>query len=215
MTAPTQTREAWLHKAIEAMRPRFAEVGLPIPEKIHVSVGFGGAARAENKNILAVCWATAASADSVNHIFISPVMDDTARVLDVLMHELIHAADDCKSGHKGAFAEAATRLGLTGKMTATVASVELAAEFITLAETLGDYPHGKFTAFDIPARPKGETPGEDEPADEPRVSSGPRAQGTRMLKLSCPEDGYTVRTTAKWLAVGLPTCPCGQELAQA
>ncbi len=215
-TAPaaTQTREAWLQKAIEAMRPRFEQVGLPIPARIHVSVGFGGAARAENKSILAVCWATAASADKVNHIFISPVLDDTARVLDVLMHELIHAADDCKSGHKGAFAEAATRLGLTGKMTATVASIDLAAEFITLAETLGDYPHGKFTAFDRPAAPKpGETPAT--PGDEPKVSSGPRAQGTRMLKLACPEDGYTVRTTAKWLAIGVPSCPCGQEMIQA
>ncbi|MDT8915806.1 hypothetical protein [Amycolatopsis sp. PS_44_ISF1] len=208
MTAPTQTREMWLHKAIEALRPRFEEVGMPLPEKIHVSVGFGGAARAENKFILAVCWATEASADKANHIFISPVLDDTARILDVLIHELIHAADNCKSGHKGPFAEAATRLGLTGKMTATVASVELAAEMITLAETLGDYPHGKFTAFDHAPAPK---PGE-EPAPKPKVSSGPSAQGTRMLKLVCPEDGYTVRTTAKWLAVGYPSCPCGAEL---
>jgi len=211
MTAPTQTRETWLHKAIEVLRPRFIEAGLPLPEKIHVSVGFGGAARAENKNILAVCWARAASADGVNHIFISPVMDDTARVLDVLIHELIHAADDCTHGHKGAFAETATRLGLTGKMTATVASLELAAEMILLAETLGEYPHGRFTAFDTAPAPK---PGED-PAEKPRVSSGPSKQGTRQLKIQCQEEhdgefcGYTARTTARWLEVGFPTCPAG------
>jgi len=35
------TREAWLHRAIEAFRPRFSEIGLPLPGKLHVSVGFG------------------------------------------------------------------------------------------------------------------------------------------------------------------------------
>ncbi|WP_394620999.1 hypothetical protein JNUCC0626_18450 [Lentzea sp. JNUCC 0626] len=210
MSAPTITREAWLHAAIEAFRPRFEEVGLPLPEKIHVSVGFGGSARAENKNILGVCWSRAASADEVNHIFISPVLDDTARVLDVLIHELIHAADDCQSGHKGRFAETATRLRLEGPMTATTASVELAAEMITLAATLGEYPHGKFIAFDrVKVRP--EVPGDETVPTSPS-SSGPKAQGTRMLKVICPEDGYTVRTTAKWLAKGYPSCPCGSEM---
>jgi hypothetical protein len=36
--------------------------------------------------------------------------------------------------------------------------------------------------------------------------------GTRMLKCQCPKCGYVVRTTAKWLAVGVPTCPCGEEM---
>lgn len=27
--------------------------------------------------------------------------------------------------------------------------------------------------------------------------------------VECPECGYTVRTTARWIAEGLPTCPCG------
>jgi hypothetical protein len=213
MTAPTVTREMWLHNAIEALRPRFEEVGMPLPEKLHVSVGFGFGSKAESKNILGQCWARRASEDNVNHLFISPEVNDTARILDILLHELIHAADDCEHGHKGAFAEAATRLGLTGKMTATVASVELAAEMMCLAETLGEYPHGALTAATlmrtkqpVPAGPGGEG------GDGGRISSGPKPQGTRMLKLVCPEDGYTVRTTAKWLAVGYPSCPCGAEL---
>jgi hypothetical protein len=88
------TREAWLHRAIEAFRPRFTEIGLPLPDKVHVSVGFGYSSRAESKYILGQCWAPAATLIS-------------------LLHELIHAADDCQSGHKGAFAEAATRLDPT------------------------------------------------------------------------------------------------------
>jgi hypothetical protein len=36
-----------------------------------------------------------------------------------------------------------------------------------------------------------------------------KPQGTRMLKVQCGSCGYTVRTTAKWIEVGLPLCPCG------
>jgi hypothetical protein len=60
-----------------------------------------------------------------------------------LLHELIHAAGDCASGLRGAFAQAATRLGLHGLTTVTRPSVELAAEMITLADALGPFPHAK------------------------------------------------------------------------
>jgi hypothetical protein len=33
-----------------------------------------------------------------------------------------------------------------------------------------------------------------------------------MIKLVCPETGYTVRTTKKWLALGVPTSPAGCEM---
>lgn len=208
----TRTREGWLLAAVEVLRPRFDEVGLPLPEKVRVSVGFGGNTRAESANVLGVCWARRASEDGVNQIFISPELNDTARILDVLLHELIHAADDCEHQHKGAFAEAATRLGLEGKMTATVASIGLAAEMIVLAEELGTYPHGALTGYSARRAPK---PVPGTPGALPPVSSGPKPQGTRMLKVMCPADGYTVRTTEKWLAIGLPTCPCGTEMERA
>lgn len=43
----------------------------------------------------------------------------------------------------------------------------------------------------------------------------PAPQKNRQLKLECPECGYTARATAKWIAVGMPTCPCGGEFARA
>ena len=41
-----------------------------------------------------------------------------------------------------------------------------------------------------------------------------KKQTTRLIKVFCPDPGcgYTVRTTAKWLAVGTPTCVCGEEM---
>ena len=121
------TREAWLHRAIEVFRPRFTEIGLPLPAELHVSVGFGYGSRAESKYILGQCWARRASADGVNHIFLGPQEGDPAGMLVSLLHELIHAADDCASGHKGTFAEAATRLGFEGPMTRTPPGIDLAA----------------------------------------------------------------------------------------
>lgn len=215
MTAPTTTRESWLHAAIEAFRSRFSEIGMPLPEQIHVSVGFGYGAKRESAVILGQCWARIASEDGINHLFVSPEVNDTARILDILVHELIHAADDCQSGHKGAFAEAATRLGLEGPMTATTANIQLAAEMLCLAETLGEYPHGalqpsKLITPRIPA-----TPGAPKDQPKPRIHSGPGTQTTRMIKVECPCCGYVVRTTQKWLSVGNPYCPTGTEMIPA
>src|SRR5690349_10363518 len=127
MTTKFSTREEWLVAAVEAFRPMFsALVDEQIPA-VRVSVGWPGGNGRKNA-VIGQCWATAASADKVAQLFISPVLDDAVRVLDVLAHEIIHAIDDCQSGHKGRFAKIAKALGLTGKMTATVAGDELKAE---------------------------------------------------------------------------------------
>src|SRR5690606_38637603 len=95
---------------------------------VKVSVGWPGGPGRKNC-VIGQCWAPAAAADGVSHVFISPVLDDAVRVLDVLAHELVHAinfaeGDNC--GHRGRFAKIAKGIGLTGKMTATVAGEELA-----------------------------------------------------------------------------------------
>ncbi|MDM4718431.1 SprT-like domain-containing protein [Micromonospora sp. WMMA1363] len=215
------TREAWLHRAIDVFRPRFDEIGMPLPERVHVSVGFSYGARAESAKVLGSCWAKRASKDGVNHIFISPESGDTVEVLETLLHELIHAADDCESGHKAAFAEAATRLGFEGPMTATPAGMGLTVELMTMAETLGEYPHG---ALEVPARVPSTTPVPTGAAGGSstggKLHSGPAKQGTRMIKVvcntpDCPCEGYTVRTTSKWLEVGAPKCPMGHDMERA
>lgn len=215
----TVTREAWLHAAVETFRPRFVEIGLPIPEKVHVSVGFGALARAESKNIRGVCWPRGASKDGVNHLFISPCLGEggengVTQVLLTLLHELIHAADDCMCGHRGTFAEAATRLGFVGKMTSSEASIELGADLEVLAAELGLYPHGVLD----PAPVLVTVGSNGEPLAIPRSigPSGPRAQTNRHIKATCPSDGhrpYSVRLS-RGIAeeMGLPTCPCGSEM---
>src|SRR5690606_23016796 len=110
------TREEWLVAAVEAPRPLFAEVGEEIPA-VRVSVGWPGG-RGRKNSVIGQAWAKEAAADGVAQVFISPVLDDASRVLDVLAHEIVHVVDENKSGHKGRFARIAKGIGLEGKMTA-------------------------------------------------------------------------------------------------
>jgi hypothetical protein len=202
------SREAWLERAIEIFRPRFTEVGLPLPDHIHVSVGFGYGARQESKFILGQTWARRASEDGVNHVFIGPQEGDPAAMLVTLLHELIHVADDVQSGHRGAFAEAATRLGFNGPMTETPPTTALAAELAVIAAELGAFDHGKLDV-ELAKVPVPVPAGEGETAEPPKIHSGPAKQGTRMIKLVAPDCGYQVRTTRKWIEQGAPMCPHG------
>lgn len=185
----TKTREEWLIAATEAMRPLFAEVGAEIPA-VRISVGWpGGGGRNLNK-VIGQCWATRASADGVAQIFISPVLDHSETVLATLAHELVHAVDDCKSGHKGDFVRIAKGIGLTGKMTATVAGDELLSRLSSIVAEIGPYPHAKLETSRVPIK----------------------KQSTRMLKVYCETTGYTLRTTRKWLEeYGEPICPCCRQ----
>jgi len=185
------TREEWLVAAVEALRPLFAEVGEEIPA-VRVSVGWPGG-RGRKNSVIGQAWAKEAAADGVAQVFISPVLDDASRVLDVLAHEIVHVVDENKSGHKGRFARIAKGIGLEGKMTATVAGEALKARLDEIAADLGAYPHAALASMD--------------------GADGPKKQTTRMLKVECANgSGYIVRTTRKWLdEVGFPLCPCHRE----
>jgi hypothetical protein len=111
-----------------------------------------------------------------------------------LRHELVHAAG--RRGHGKEFKTLAVELGLTGPMTATVASPEL-LDFInwTLLPKLGKYPHGAITGRGQIVVPP------TEPGDKPivlRPDDRPKKQSARMLKAECPECGYTIRLAKKW-----------------
>jgi len=194
------TREAWLEAAVDGLRPLFESVGAPLPQ-VRVSVGW---ARGSRKAI-GQCWDAKATEDGVAQIFISPSLVDLvgtpiededqeikAGVLDVLLHECIHAAIGTKEKHGPVFRKTAHAVGLGGKMTATRPTGACCVRLSALAETLGPWPHGKITAQ-------------------------PKKQTTRMIKVVCSDPececgGYTLRTTGKWIDVGMPTCPYGSKM---
>jgi len=180
-----ETREQWLMGAADTMRKDlFLRNDETVPT-VKISVGFPGGGNARKR--IGECWDPEASEDKISQVFISPILDDSVRVLDVLAHELIHAIYP-KAGHKGPFKRVAKKIGLTGKMTATVAGPELEKELKKMASKLGHYPHSKLNLNDR------------------------KKQKTRNLKCICQDCGYTARTANKWLELlGAPICPCNDE----
>jgi len=186
------TREAWLTAATDLLRPEFDLRGKSLPLAIRVTCGFPLHAR--RSKAIGQCWASTASADKTIEIMVSPVLADPFAVLEVLVHELCHATDGAMN-HGVAFQKVAADMFLvacgTGKQPwkSTKGSELFIPRYAPMLDALGDYAHAELV-------PGAET----------------KTQPTRMLKLCCPSCGYTVRTTAKWVAAGLPTCPCGDTL---
>lgn len=198
MAPPTHkakiNREQWLNDAVSLMRNRlFADHGFTVPAKVRISVGFPKGARGGGSGAIGQCWTPESSGDSHGEIFIHPAIADPVRVLDITAHELVHSINHAagQTGHGKVFADIAKVIGLEGKMTATVAGSGLLLVLNDYSKMLGPFPHQALT------------PG-----------GGPKKQGTRLLKVLCPRCGYAVRVTAKWVDVGLPTCPCGEDMVQ-
>ena len=186
MTTKFNTREEWLQAALDELRPEFGSRSLSLPAVIRTACGFTSAGR--RGRVIGECWSPKASADAATEILISPTLDDGREVLAVLIHELIHASGI--QGHGKAFGRAAAAMDLDGPNKATVPGPGFDARYAPIIDFLGSYPHAKLLLAQ----------------DKPK-------QGTRMLKAACPSCGYTVRLTAKWAALGLPTCVCGDTLA--
>jgi len=177
---PSLERQQWLERAVEALRVRFADAGYVTPQKIRVSIGWPK--RAASCGAIGECWATEASSDQHNELFVSPELTEGARILDVLAHELVHATVGTGAGHRKPFKQCALKIGLQGPMRATTASPEFTAWAEALMRRIGPYPAGFLT-------------------DTPK-------QGTRMLKCECSRCGYIARVSGKWLLLaGPPICP--------
>jgi hypothetical protein len=195
MSKNLNTREEWLEAAVEELRPLFKGAGYDIP-KVRVTCGWPSSkGLARKKKAIGECWDAKATEDGVAQIFISPVLNNDTLVsekgvLEVLVHELVHAVVGCEAGHRKPFSNCADAVGLEKPWTATTATPELIARFESLvADKLGKYPHAAIV---------------------PIVRE--KTQSTRMIKAECADCGYTVRVTRKWIEVGNPHCPLHGEM---
>jgi len=140
MTTTKQARELWLQKAITLFARNWSALGVTVPADVQVSCSFPGGGSAHTR--IGECWPRSRSAAKVNEVFINPSMDNTAAVLDVLGHELIHAVDDCRSKHRGAFNTISRTVGYSGGKQSKANSVEAHALLACIAADIGPYPHG-------------------------------------------------------------------------
>jgi len=180
-----KTREDWLKAAAARLQPRFSGTGSAPAEKLEALVSWprGGSKTAIGQCFPGKTW----TADDTTYVTVSPILGaDPARVLDVLLHEMIHACGI--NGHGKDFRKVATALGLEGKMRATVAGAALRADLVALAKELGPYPHVLMKA------PRGKEAAEG-------------SKNTVKLRTS-HIDGYHVWMSPKQFAKhGAPMCP--------
>lgn len=187
-------REAWLRNAVELLSVElFNPVAIKLPAKLQVSVGIphGRKGKKGSSHAIGQCWNPHCSKNAHTEIFIHPEIDDAFEVIEILIHECIHAAGVWN--HKKEFKAMAVKVGLGGKMTATEADETLAKRIKAWVKTLPTYPHAGLDIYG-------------------GSGDGPKKQGTRMIKCLCDHCGYAVRTSQKWIDVGLPVCPCGEEM---
>ena len=186
------TREEWLNSVADELNSRvFKQAGHELPPvKLSCSWALGN--RAKNKKTLGQCFPRGVSKAGINEIMIVPTVADSVEIADTLAHELVHAVDDCKSGHGKGFKDICLAVGLDGetKMKHAKAGEKLLTEIEAIVKGLGDYPHSE---IDITERKK---------------------QTTRQKKVQCENCEsifYTSRTHIQKLH-DLSPCPfCSEE----
>jgi hypothetical protein len=173
-------REQWLMSAVDHLVPLFERSGYSVPI-VKVSVGFPSTG-AKGRH-LGQCWSTKSAVDGINQIFIAPHLQTPFDFLDTLVHELVHAVDDCQNKHGPVFKKMALKLGMKGPMRSAGAGPELKVKLEEMAASLGAYPHAKLIVPRkvIDRRPR------------------PRAK--------CSECGFTVPMLKAFVHYGPPICP--------
>jgi predicted Zn-ribbon and HTH transcriptional regulator len=174
------TREAWLLAAVEHLRPLFAAKGFAVPP-CQVSCGF--ASTGTRSGHVGQCWSTKSASNELNQIFIAPTLKSAYDVIDTLVHELVHAVDNCENKHGKEFKKIALKMGMKGPMRSAEAGPELKATLTSLLDTLGEYPHGHLKVGMRKATRR----------DRPRAK--------------CKHCGYQVPMLKKFLTYGPPICP--------
>ena len=186
----TMNREHRLTRAaLEIEAALFAPLGKALPAKWRVACSWPSSrASKTNNRTIGQCFDPSASADGTTELLVSMSEDDAFEVLAILAHEMVHAVEGVAAGHGPAFKRTATAIGLTGKMTATVAGDAFKRSATPLLAILGDYPHA---AVSLATRKK---------------------QTTRMVKMACGDCGYIARTSQKNIDTHGPAlCPCNHE----
>lgn len=173
---PHPNRESWLNDVAGRLRPAFAQLGVPLPDRLRIAIGFpstGWRAKATGE-----CWDSTAGTDATFEILIRPDLAeaDGALALSVavaLTRELVHAAVGIGAGMGPVYRKVALGIGLIGPMRATNA---------------GPAPRSPLAPASRPAGMSGA------PAPPAATSPAPLASGsTRLGRPTAPSTGLCWR----------------------
>ena len=181
-------REAWLTELAKRIVPDIeARVDVTMPA-YRIAMGFPSRnALSRYRRVIGQCWKHTVSLDGVHELFISPMIHDPVEVAGTVVHELLHAGVGVEHGHKKPFAQAARKMLLEGKPTATIAGRDFADAIDPILRKLPPYPHSGMV-----------------------VDPTYKAPAGRMLKVECPVCSFKARITRAWLEneeYGAPICP--------
>lgn len=164
------------------------------------------------------CWSNGAGPDKpVDVVEIGAVSEEShIQLCGTVVHELAHVLAGYDAGHGKAWKDTANRLGLrlakaAGHLYQPAYLAPAMRERLAMLRADdgrplfgGVRPTGRGGLQVVVPRPCGAGIG-----THGGTSRGV-GSGSRMHKAACPKCGYTVRVSAKWIAVALPTCtPCG------
>jgi len=187
---PHPNRESWLTDVASRLRPAFAQLGAPLPDRLRIAIGFPSAGR--RAKATGECWDSTASADATFEILVRPDLAEAEGALALpvaaaLARELVHAAVGIRSGPGPAYRKVAHSIGL---MRATSPGPAFLALIAPVLDAAGPLPHARLEAdreAAAAAQDGGEAP----------ITTGPRKQANRHVKCSCPTCGYVARTARK------------------
>jgi len=134
-------RILWLSRAVQSLRQMCARRGLALPAQVTVHVA--DLTNTQHGPAIGLCWPSTSTGERIAAIAIERTMHDAVDILATLLHELIHAADDCRSQHGPWFAAWAAALGLVG-LPSTVPGPALRRELQQIARALGPYPQPQY-----------------------------------------------------------------------
>lgn len=159
----------------------FKPAGYELPK---YRIGCGGAVIKSKKNA-AECFNRVNSEDSTYEIFISPRYADPRNILLFIVHELCHTIAGTEAKHKKPFIEVMRAVGMVQPWKNSVAGGDLCSILLPMVDELGLFPHAPLN-----------------------IVRQPGQKGSRLIKVQCPDCGYVVRVTRKWLdEAGAPICP--------
>lgn len=142
-----KARETWLQEAVRLLDKSFfahLEPRHRLPAKLQVACSFPVGSPMK---IIGQAFQPTASKDEITtNVIVSPVLDEPFKVLDTLLHELVHAAlfaEHPNHKHGREFIELGRIVGLQKpwRSASIVPASETHNKVLEMADRLGPYPH--------------------------------------------------------------------------
>ena len=185
-----RTREEWLQRMLDALRPCFDKIGHPIPDQVRVSCSWPSqAVRSRSRRRVGECWCAAASADQTVEIFISPCLGDGHQAAECLAHEMVHATGAL--GHRREF----SKIAMANR------TQEAMAEYAGDARTESAFKRSDFEDRPLPSR---DTRCLNDAPQERWHSSAEGGLPQSRLWLSHADDGTMDQSRAAHMSVWNP-----------